>query len=262
MPSFAGAAISPLAASVIGIPLALAGAGMAKAKKDRARDEAEEIRNRSGSARYNFIPGELWMAGNKRTSPVLDEANTNFRYIDELTNMDEIYEQDPRRSVVTSTSNKSLSERGQDFAKEAEITYTNPDPDIQNTSQKWLGKQQVYSELIPELKPVFMAGLKGQMPREKVEDSIAKVSNRFFRENPQVRQLISVNDQIEQLTEANKSEGDEDVWDTIYELEGVRETLKSSVPSGWAEVVGYRPIDLGRLSDEERERIADEEVQE
>ena len=262
MPSFAGAAISPLAASVIGIPLALAGAGMAKAKKDRARDEAEEIRNRSGSARYNFVPGELWMAGNKRTSPVLDEANTNFRYIDELTNMDEIYEQDPRRSVVTSTSNKSLSERGQDFAKEAEITYTNPDPDIQNTSQKWLGKQQVYSELIPELKPVFMAGLKGQMPREKVEDSIAKVSNRFFRENPQVRQLISVNDQIEQLTEANKSEGDEDVWDTIYELEGVRETLKSSVPSGWAEVVGYRPIDSGRLSDEERERIADEEVQE
>jgi len=262
MPSFAGGAMSPLAASVIGLPIALAGAGMAKAKKDRARDEAEEIRNRSGSARYNFVPGELWMAGNKRTSPVLDEANTNFRYIDELTNMDEIYEQDPRRSVVTSTSNKSLSERGQDFAKEAEITYTNPDPDIQNTSQKWLGKQQVYSELIPELKPVFMAGLKGQMPREKVEDSIAKVSNRFFRENPQVRQLISVNDQIEQLTEANKSEGDEDVWDTIYELEGVRETLKSSVPSGWAEVVGYRPIDSGRLSDEERERIADEEVQE
>ena len=262
MPSFAGAAISPLAASVIGLPIALAGAGMAKAKKDRARDEAEEIRNRSGSARYNFVPGELWMAGNKRTSPVLDEANTNFRYIDELTNMDEIYEQDPRRSVVTSISNKSLSERGQDFAKEAEITYTNPDPDIQNTSQKWLGKQQVYSELIPELKPVFMAGLKGQMPREKVEDSIAKVSNRFFRENPQVRQLISVNDQIEQLTEANKAEGFEDVWDTIYELEGVRETLKSSVPSGWAEVVGYRPIDSGRLSDEERERIADEEVQE
>ena len=262
MPSFAGASISPLAATAVGAPMALIGAGIASNRKARAQAEAEETRNRSGSARYNFIPGELWMAGNKRTSPVLDEANTNFRYIDELTNMDEIYEQDPRRSVVTSTSNKSLSERGQDFAREAGIDYTNPDPDIQNTSQKWLGKQQVYSELIPELKPIFMAGLKGQMPREKVEDSIAKVSNRFFRENPQVRQLISVNDQIEQLIEANKSEGDEDVWDTIYELEGVRETLKSSVPSGWAEVVGYRPIDSGRLSDEERERIAHEEVQE
>ena len=230
---------SALTGGAVGLPIAMIGSGIASRKKARAQAEAEETRNRSGSARYNFIPGELWMAGNKRTSPVLDEANTNFRNIDNLTGMDRIYEEDPRRSV---DGGKSLSERGQDFAREAGIDYTNPDPDIQNTSQKWLGKQQRYSELIPELKPVFMAGLRGEMPREQAEDAIAKITNRFFMEHPQVSQLININNEIDTLTESNKSEGDWNVEELIKQLKLDREMLKDIVPDNWSSVAGFEPI--------------------
>lgn len=233
-----GAALgSALAGSVIGLPMALMGMGAAKGKKDRARDEAEEIRNRTGSARYNFVPGELWMAGNKRTSPVLDEANTNFRYTDELTGMNIIYEEDPRRPVM---GGDSLSKRGQDFAREAGIEYTNPDPDIQNTSQKWLGKQQVYSELIPELKPIFMAGLKQQMPRNQTEDMVAKVTNRYFQENPNIGEVYKLNKDIEEITHQEQDE----IWavqDQIDSLRLEREELKKNVPDSWKNIAAFQP---------------------
>ena len=238
------------AAAVIGAPMALIGAGIASNRKARAQAEIEEKKNRTGSARYNFVPGELWMAGNKRTSPVLDEANTNFRYTDELTGMHIIYEQDPRRPVM---GGDSLSKRGQDFAREAGIEYTNPDPDIQNTSQKWLGKQQVYSELIPELKPVFMAGLKGQMPRNQTEDMVAKVTNRYFQENPNISEIYRLNKKIEYLTEQNKSEGDSFVEGQITDLEFQREGLKENVPEGWKKVKAFKPMPV-IISIEEEEQ--------
>jgi hypothetical protein len=234
-----GAALgSALAGSVIGLPMALMGMGAAKGKKDRARDEAEEIRNRTGSARYNFVPGELAMVGNARRSPVLDEANVNFRFTDELTGMNLIYEQDPRRSVM---GGDSLSKRGQDFAREAGIDYTNPDPDIQNTSQKWLGKQQVYSELIPELKPVFMAGLKGQMTREQTEDLVAEISNKYFMDNPQINELRKVISEIDLLTEANRVEADSFVEDDILELRKQAEIMKTKVPDSWKSAPSFEP---------------------
>ena len=233
-----GAALgSALAGSVIGLPMALMGMGAAKGKKDRARDEAEEIRNRTGSARYNFVPGELAMVGNARRSPVLDEANVNFRFTDELTGMNLIYEQDPRRSVM---GGDSLSKRGQDFAREAGIDYTNPDPDVQNTSQKWLGKQQVYSELVPGLKPIFMAGLKGQMPRNQVEDAIAKNANAFFEENPSITGVYKLNKAIENI---EHQEADE-IWfvqDQIDSLRLEREELKKNVPDSWKNIAAFQP---------------------
>ena len=238
------------AAAVIGAPMALIGAGIASNRKARAQAEIEEKKNRTGSARYNFVPGELWMAGNKRTSPVLDEANTNFRYTDELTGMHIIYEQDPRRPVM---GGDSLSKRGEDFAREAGIDYTTPDPDIQNTSQKWLGKQQVYSELIPELKPVFMAGLKGQMPRNQTEDMVAKVTNRYFQENPNISEIYRLNKKIEYLTEQNKSEGDSFVEGQITDLEFQREGLKENVPEGWKKVKAFKPMPV-IISIEEEEQ--------
>ena len=242
MPSFTGAAMSPLAASVVGLPIALMGMGAAKGKKDRARDEAEEMRNRSGSARFNFVPGELHMVGNKRRSPALDEANRNFMLTDQLTGMGRIYEEDPRRSVM---DGDSLSKRGQDFGREAGIDYTNPDPDIQNTSQKWLGKQQVYSELIPELKPIFMAGLKGQMPREQVEDMVAEISNKFFEENPAIGQISGINKRIKDIEHFEADElglGSSSVVDQIMALEFQREGLKENVPEGWKHMAAFKPM--------------------
>jgi hypothetical protein len=189
------------------------------------------------------------MAGNKRTSPVLDEANTNFRYTDELTGMHIIYEEDPRRPVM---GGDSLSKRGEDFAREAGIDYTNPDPDIQNTSQKWLGKQQVYSELIPELKPVFMAGLKGQMPRNQTEDMVAKVTNRYFQENPNISEIYKLNKDIEEMTAYNATEADSFVEQEIQELIEERNKLVETVPEKWKKATGFSPQIIVVSIDEEQ----------
>ena len=253
MPSFAGASISPLAATAVGAPMALIGAGIASNRKARAQAEAEETRNRAGSARYNLIGGELWMAGNKRTSPVLEEANNNWRMTDQITGMDKIYSEDPRRSVITANSEKSMSERGQDFAREAGIDYTNPDPDIQNTSQKWLGKQQVYSELIPELKPIFMAGLKGQMPREQAEDKIAEISNRYFIDNPRIGEVYTLNKSINDMKEMNRTESEWSMNKRIKELEFEREEMKELLPKEWKTLAGFKPeiIEIDYIEDEQ-----------
>ena len=253
MPSFAGASISPLAATAVGAPMALIGAGIASNRKARAQAEAEETRNRAGSARYNLIGGELWMAGNKRTSPVLEEANNNWRMTDQITGMDKIYSEDPRRSVITANSGDSLSKRGQDFAREAGIDYTNPDPDIQNTSQKWLGKQQVYSELIPELKPIFMAGLKGQMPREQAEDKIAEISNRYFIDNPRIGEVYTLNKSINDMKEMNRTESEWSMNKRIKELEFEREEMKELLPREWKTLAGFKPeiIEIDYIEDEQ-----------
>tara|TARA_R110002049_G_C9169090_1_gene561710 strand:- start:4417 stop:6525 length:2109 start_codon:yes stop_codon:yes gene_type:complete len=244
---------SALTGGAVGLPMAAIGAGIASRKKARAQAEAEEKKNRTGSARYNFVPGELWMAGNKRTSPVLEEANNNWRMTDQITGMDKIYSEDPRRSVITANSEKSMSERGQDFAREAGIDYTNPDPDIQNTSQKWLGKQQVYSELIPELKPIFMAGLKGQMPREQAEDKIAEISNRYFIDNPRIGEVYTINKSINDMKEMNRTESEWSMNKRIKELEFEREEMKELLPREWKTLAGFKPeiIEIDYIEDEQ-----------
>jgi hypothetical protein len=245
---------SALTGGVIGLPMALIGMGAAKGKKDRARDEAEEMRNLSGSARYNFVPGGLWMAGNQRRSPALDEASGHFTVTDQITGLNKIYTEDPRRSVM---GGDSLSKRGQDFAREAGIEYTNPDPDIQNTSQKWLGKQQVYSELVPGLKPIFMAGLKGQMPREQVEDKVAEISNSFFANNPSITGVYNLNKTIADITHQNQDDLTH-VQNRITELEFQREGLKENVPEGWKHMAAFKPMPV-IISIEQDDRFVESE---
>ena len=229
-----------LAAAPIAIPMILQSIGSMEKKKSRAKEEREEIRNRAGSAPFNFVPGELWMAGNKRRSPALDEANQNFLMTDQLTGMGKIYLEDPRRSVM---GGDSLSKRGQDFAKEIGIDYKHSDPDVQNTSQKWLGKQQLYSELIPDLKPIFMAGLKGEMSREQTEDAVSFYTNKFFKENPAIRQIHTINKRIKDI---EHQEADE-IWsvqDKIMALKEQANQLYKKVPLAWRNVSGLMPQEL------------------
>ena len=224
-----------LAAAPIAIPMILQSIGSMEKKKSRAKEEREEIRNRAGSAPFNFVPGELWMAGNKRRSPTLDEANQNFLMTDQLTGMGKIYLEDPRRSVM---GGDSLSKRGQDFAKEIGIDYKHSDPDVQNTSQKWLGKQQVYSELIPDLKPIFTAGLKGQLSREQTEDAVSKVSNKFFKDNPAIGQVHFLNKKIKDI---EHQEADDLPQDKIMALKEQGNKLKEKIPLAWKKVSGLTP---------------------
>ena len=229
-----------LSAAPVAIPMILSSIGSMEKKKSRAKEEREEIRNRAGSAPFNFVPGELWMAGNKRRSPTLDEANRNFMMTDQLTGMGKIYLEDPRRSVM---DGDSLSKRGQDFAKEAGIDYKHSDPDVQNTSQKWLGKQQLYSELIPDLKPIFMAGLKGEMSREETEDAVSFYSNKFFKENPAIGQINGINNRIKDI---EHQEADE-IWsvqDKIMALKEQANQLYQKVPLAWRNVSGLMPQEL------------------
>ena len=224
-----------LSAAPVAIPMILASIGSMEKKKSRAKEEIEEIRNRAGSAPFNFVPGELWMAGNKRRSPTLDEANQNVLMTDQLTGMGKIYLEDPRRSVM---GGDSLSKRGQDFAKEIGIDYKHSDPDVQNTSQKWLGKQQVYSELIPDLKPIFTAGLKGQLSREQTEDAVSKVSNKFFKDNPAIGQVHFLNKKIKDI---EHQEADDLPQDKIMALKEQGNKLKEKIPLAWKKVSGLTP---------------------
>ena len=227
-----------LAASSVAIPMILSSVGTMERKKSRAKEAIEYTRNLAGSAPHNFVPGELWMAGNRRTSPILEESNTNFRITDQLSGLDKIFLEDPRRSVM---GGDSLSKRGQDFAKEAGIDYKHHDPDVQNMSQKWLGKQQVYSELIPELKQIFMAGLRGEMSREETEDAISFYSNKFFKANPAISQIYKLNKRIEDI---EHQEADDLPQDKIMALKEQANTLKKRVPLAWRNVSGLMPQEL------------------
>ena len=229
-----------LAASAIAIPMLAMSIGSQQTAKQRAKAVKEEMINRAGSAPFNFVPGELYMVGNKRTSPVLEEASRNFMVTDQLTGLDKIYTEDPRRSVM---GGDSLSKRGQDFAKEAGIDYKHSDPDVKNTSQKWLGKQQLYSELIPELKPIFMAGLRGEMSREETEDAISFYSNKFFKENPAINQINGINKAIEHI-EHQEADDLSSVQNQIMALKEQAKQLYQKVPLAWRNVSGLMPQEL------------------
>jgi len=238
--TLAAAAPSVLGASMIAIPMILSSIGTMERKKSRAKAEVEEKRNLYGSSPFNFVPGGLWMAGNKRRSPALDEASGHFTLTDELTDLGKIYTEDPRRSVM---GGDSLSKRGQDFGREAGIDYKHSDPDVQNTSQKWLGKQQFYSELIPDLKPIFMAGLKGEMSREQTEDAVSFYTNKFFKENPAIRQIHTINKRIKDIEHQEQ----DDIWafqDQIMALKEQARQLYQKVPLTWRNVSGLIPQKL------------------
>ena len=238
-----GAALSSaLAGSVIGIPLALAGAGIASNRKARAQAEAEETRNRMGSADFNFVPGELQMIGQDTVDSEQLEANTNFRTIDALTGIDKIYEEDPRRAVM---GGDSLSKRGQDFAMEMGVDYTNPDPDVQNTSQKWLGKQQVYSQLIPETKEIFRKALNQEISREEANVMVSEKVNKYFSDNPDIFRLHNQINRLNMLKEAQRGEEfPSDLEDSINDLMLTIEETKVGIPKEWSKIASVQPFDV------------------
>ena len=237
-----------LAAAPVAIPMILMSIGAQQTAKQRAKAVKEEMINRAGSAPFNFVPGELAMVGNTRRSPVLDEANRNFMMTDQLTGMGKIYTEDPRRSVM---GGDSLSKRGQDFGREAGIDYKHSDPDVQNTSQKWLGKQQLYSELIPDLKPIFMAGLRGQLSREQTEDAVSKVSNKFFKDNPSIGQVHFLNKKIKDI---EHQEADDLPQDKIMALKEQGKVLEEQLPLAWKKATGLN-TSLREMIKAEEDRI-------
>jgi hypothetical protein len=233
---------SALAGGAIGLPMAAIGAGIASNRKARAQAEAEETRNRMGSADFNFVPGELQMIGQDTVDSEQLEANTNFRTIDALTGMDLIYEEDPTMPVM---GGDSLSKRGQDFAIEMGVDYTNPDPDIQNTSQKWLGKQQVYSELIPETKEIFRKALNQEIPREEANAMVSEIVNKFFSDNPDIFRLNNQINRLNMLKEAQRGEEfPSDLEDSINDLMLTIEETKVGIPKEWSKIASVQPFDV------------------
>ena len=111
----------------------------------------------------------------------------------------------------------------------------------------------MYSELIPELKPIFMAGIKGQMPREQVEDKVAEISNSYFVDNPSIRGVLDLNRSIEDITHQNQDDLTH-VQNRIIELEKEREDLKYQVPNSWKQIAYFKPqIIIEEIIEDEQE---------
>tara|TARA_R100000781_G_scaffold115009_2_gene88428 strand:- start:2069 stop:4408 length:2340 start_codon:yes stop_codon:yes gene_type:complete len=242
-------ALTSLAA---GLPMSLIGAGIASNRKARAKAEAEYTTNLAGSRPFNFVTGTRTMIGDTDSTPESMAANRNFETIDMLTGANKAFETNSPDSLA---GGESLSARGQQFARELGINYTNPDPDVQNMSQKWLGLQDLYSDLIPELRPVFTDALLGIISRQESEIKSSNIINNFMQENPQIEQLRVINKEISELTEMNKSEGDWNVENDIQDLKMAREELKKNIPIGFENVRGFQkiPLDFINLTEEVQE---------
>ena len=192
------------------------------------------------------------MIGDTDSTPESMAANRNFETIDMLTGANKAFETNSPDSLA---GGESLSARGQQFARELGIDYTNPDPDVQNMSQKWLGLQDLYSDLIPDLRPVFSQALTGQITRERAEALSSAIINNFMQNNPQIEQLRGINKEISGLTEMNKAEGDWNVENDIQDLKMAREELKKNIPIGFENVRGFQkiPLDFINLTEEVQE---------
>ena len=220
-------AMTPLGASVIGLPMLAMSIGQQQAKKSRAKEAAEYARNLRGSASFNYFPGDLWMAGRRKTSPELNEANDNFRKLDIMTGIDKIFLEDPRRSVM---GGKSLSEMGQEFARIAGITYFDNDEDVQNMAQKILGKKKVYADIIPGLREAFVAGLRNEISRDETEAIVSEKINTYMKQNPVLTQIFQTVKRRDEMREMNRSEGNSFVEDQINALTENINQMRARVP--------------------------------
>ena len=98
-----------------------------------------------------------------------------------------------------------------------------------------------------------MAGLKQQMPREKVEDMVAKITNRYFQENPSIGQIYGINKTIADITHQNQDDLTH-VQNRIIELEKEREDLKYQVPNSWKQIAYFKPqIIIEEIIEDEQE---------
>ena len=234
-------ALTSLAA---GLPMALIGAGIASSRRKRAREEAEYTTNLAGSRPFNFVTGSRTMIGDTDSTPESMAANSAFQALDMLTGANKAFETNSPDSLA---GGESLSARGQQFARELGINYTNPDPDVQNMSQKWLGLQDLYSDLIPDLRPVFTDALLGITSRQEAEIKSSSIINNFMQENPQIQQLVNNKRDIYELKSSEAdglAEGEWFATNALQELEMAREELKKNIPVGFENVRGFKKIPL------------------
>jgi hypothetical protein len=237
-----------LTGSIIGIPLALIGAGIASSNRKQAREKAEYTTNLAGSRPFNFVTGSRAMIGDTDSTPESMAANSAFQALDMLTGANKAFETNSPDSLA---GGESLSARGQQFARELGINYTNPDPDVQNMSQKWLGLQDLYSDLIPDLRPVFTDALLGITSRQEAEIKSSSIINNFMQENPQIQQLINNKRDIYELKSSEAdglADGDGYATDALQELEMAREELKKNIPVGFENVRGFKKIPLDSIT--------------
>ena len=237
-----------LTGSIIGIPLALIGAGIASSNRKQAREKAEYTTNLAGSRPFNFVTGSRAMIGDTDSTPESMAANSAFQALDMLTGANKAFETNSPDSLA---GGESLSARGQQFARELGINYTNPDPDVQNMSQKWLGLQDLYSDLIPDLRPVFTDALLGITSRQEAEIKSSSIINNFMQENTQIQQLVNNKRDIYELKSSEAdglADGDGYATDALQELEMAREELKKNIPVGFENVRGFKKIPLDSIT--------------
>lgn len=235
---------SALSGGAVGLPVAMIGSGIASRRRKRAREEAEYTTNLAGSRPFNFVTGSRTMIGDTDSTPESMAANSAFQALDMLTGANKAFETNSPDSLA---GGESLSARGQQFARELGINYTNPDPDVQNMSQKWLGLQDLYSDLIPDLRPVFTDALLGITSRQEAEIKSSSIINNFMQENPQIQQLVNNKRDIYELKSSEAdglAEGEWFATNALQELEMAREELKKNIPVGFENVRGFKKIPL------------------
>jgi len=245
----ATAAPSVLGASMIAIPMILSSIGSMEKKKSRAKEAAEYARNLAGSAQHNFLPGGLHGVGRKTDNPVIIEASSNIQLLDEATGISKSFIENPNVSIM---DGPSLTERGQNYAKSANINYQNPDPDIQNFSQKIMGKYGVYTSFIPGLDIILKAGLQGKMTRDNTELEASKVINSYMNQHPEIRQIYGG---LKDIANIEHQEADE-IWSVQDKIMAKREQLnkmKAKLPYELTKAPMFKPyiFEVEQIEDEQ-----------
>ena len=245
----ATAAPSVIAASMVAIPMILSEIGSMEKKKSRAKAEIEEKRNLAGSAQHNFLPGGLHMVGRKTDNPVIIEASSNIQLLDEATGISKSFIENPNVSIM---DGPSLTERGQNYAKSANINYQNPDPDIQNFSQKIMGKYGVYTSFIPGLDIILKAGLQGKMTRDNTELEASKVINSYMNQHPEIRQIYGG---LKDIANIEHQEADEidTVQDQIMAMREQLNKMKAKLPYELTKAPMFKPyiFEVEQIEDEQ-----------
>ena len=225
-------------AAALAIPAALIAFGSAQTKRKKAEKAAEYTRNLIGSMPVNFVPGHTTMAGNNRVTPEIYNASGAFDTIDKMTGLGRIFEHDPNLSVM---GGDTLSELGQEFLDKAGISWTHPDEDVRNMGMKWMGKQNVYSRLIPETENIFLAAIRGDITREQAEDSISEKVNNFMAANPTIQQLRSINQKIDNIVNSGDYRMGEIPDSTINDLVQKRNAIiAGDIPENWQDVTSFK----------------------
>ena len=225
-------------AAALAIPAALIAFGSAQTKRKKAEKAAEYTRNLIGSMPVNFVPGHTTMAGNNRVTPEIYNASGAFDTIDKMTGLGRIFEHDPNLSVM---GGDTLSELGQEFLDKAGISWTHPDEDVRNMGMKWMGKQNVYSRLIPETENIFLAAIRGDITREQAEDSISEKVNNFMAANPPIQQLRSINQEIDNIVNSGDYRMGEIPDSTINDLVQKRNAIiAGDIPENWQDVTSFK----------------------